>query len=136
MANSSFMLARKLLVLIAVSTTLSGCGYHTAGKAVRIPASVQTVAIPAFVNQTQTYRIEQTMTAAVVKEFVSRTRFQVNNTDGADSDAVLKGTITATQFAPLTYDSTTGRASSALVTVNLKVTLTDKQGKILFENPN
>ena len=102
----------------------------------RLPASVQTIAIPAFINQTQTYKIEQTMTAAVVREFISRSKFRIINDASADADAVLHGTVVSTQVAPLTYDSQTGRASSALVTVNLKVSLVDKKGTVLFDNPN
>ena len=129
--------SRPLLVLLAVGAVLfTSCGYHTAGKAVRIPASVQSIAIPIFVNQTQTYRIEQTMTAAVVREFLSRTKYRVLNEESREADAILRGFVVSTQLAPLTYDSQTGRASSALVTVNLKVTLTDKNGKVLYDNPN
>jgi outer membrane lipopolysaccharide assembly protein LptE/RlpB len=115
---------------------LAGCGYHTAGKGARISANVQTIAVPAFINQTQTYRIEQTMTAAVVREFISRTRFRTMNEESPEADAVLRGTIVSTQLAPLTYDSQTGRASSAMVTVNMRVSLTDRQGKVIFDNPN
>ena len=39
-----------------------GCGYHTAGKVNTIPENVHTIAVPAFVNQTQTYKIEQMLT--------------------------------------------------------------------------
>jgi len=123
--------------LILVAATIStGCGYSTAGKATHLPSNIQTIAIPAFINQTQTYRIEQTMTAAVVREFISRTKFHVLNEPSSDADSTLRGTIVSTQVAPLTYDSQTGRASSALVTVNLKVSLVDKTGKVLFDNPN
>jgi outer membrane lipopolysaccharide assembly protein LptE/RlpB len=97
---------------------------------------VQTIAVPAFVNQTQTYRIEQTMTAAVVREFISRTRYHVVNDVSQEADAVLRGTIVSTQMSPLTYDSQTGRAASAMVTVNMKVSLTDRQGRVIFDNPN
>ncbi len=55
------------VLLCAVS---AGCGYHTAGHAITIPDNVRTIAIPAFVNQTQTFKIEQMLTAAVVREFV------------------------------------------------------------------
>jgi outer membrane lipopolysaccharide assembly protein LptE/RlpB len=115
---------------------LAGCGYHTAGKGARIPANVETIAVPAFINQTQTYRIEQTMTAAVVREFISRTRFRTLNEETPEADAVLRGTIVSTQLAPLTYDSQTGRASSAMVTVNMRVSLTDRRGKVIFDNQN
>lgn len=131
-------LSSKSLAAVAVvlALSLAGCGYSQAGKAVRIPSSIQTIAIPAFVNQTQTYRIEQTMTAAVVREFISRSNYRVLNDVSPDADATLKGVVVSTQVAPLTYDSQTGRASSAMVTVNLRVTLTDKAGHVLFENPN
>jgi outer membrane lipopolysaccharide assembly protein LptE/RlpB len=41
-----------MLLQAALALTLSGCGYHTAGHATRIPASVRTIAVPVFVNQT------------------------------------------------------------------------------------
>ena len=114
----------------------SGCGYHTAGRVNTIPSGVQTIAIPAFVNQTQTYKIEQTLTAAVVREMVTRTHYHVVNSSSASADATLNGTVLSTYAAPLTYDSQTGRAASVLVTVNMKVALTDKQGKVLYQNPS
>ena len=115
---------------------LAGCGYHTAGKATRIPPSTHSIAVLAFANQTQTYRIEQTMTAAVVREFISRTKYRILYEESPDADAVLRGTIVSTQLAPLTYDSQTGRASSAMVVVNMKVSLTDRHGRVIFDNPN
>jgi lipopolysaccharide assembly LptE-like protein len=136
-ADSNNMLKRALLAISAVSMMLlSSCGYSRAGKAVKIPANVRTIAVPAFVNQTQTFALEQSITAATVREFISRTKYHVTHDVGDDDDAVLKGTITSAQLSPLTYDANTGRASSGLVTVNLKVTLTDRQGKVLYEDPN
>lgn len=123
-------------VLFAAALSSAGCGYAAAGKATRIPASVQTIFIPAFTNQTHTYKIEQTVTTHVVREFISRTKYQVVNDAAAPSDATLRGTVVSTSVSPLTYDSQSGRASSALVTVNLKISLVDKQGKVLFENNN
>ena len=119
-----------LLVLV-----LGSCGYHTAGKATRIPSDVKTLAVPAFVNQTQTYRIEAVLTEAVVREFNTRTKYRIV-TDPENADAVLRGTVTNTQLAPVTYDSDTGRASTAMVTVNMKVVLTTRDGRVLFENSN
>ena len=129
---------RKVILLVPAIILLlvAGCGYSRAGKAVRIPASIRTIAIPAFANQTQTFAIEQSITSAVVREFISRTKYHVTRDIGESDDAILRGTVTATQLSPLSYDAQTGRASSGLVTVNLKVSLTDKQGKVLFEDPN
>jgi len=112
-----------------------GCGYHTAGHAVQLPENVKTIAIPGFVNQTQTYRIEQLLTGAVVREFTTRTHYHVLNQTSADADATLLGTVMGASLTPLTYDSQTGRAASVLVTVSMKVALTDRSGKTLFQNP-
>ena len=112
----------------------SGCGYHTAGQAVKLPSDLHTIAIPMFENHTTSYRIEQTLTTAVVREFNTRTNYQVANRESRAADATLHGSVVSTYISPLTYDSTTGRTSSALVTVNMKVTLTGRDGKVLFDN--
>jgi len=90
--------------------------------------------VPAFVNQTQTYKIEQLLTAAVIQEFSTRTTYRV--VTQPDADAVLRGTVLTTSTTPLTYDSKTGRAASVLVIVSMSVSLKDKQGKVLYQNPS
>ena len=124
------------LVLLFSALFTTACGYHTAGHAVTLPANVQTIAIPAFVNRTQTYKIEQRLTAAVVQEMVTRTHYHILNEPSDSADATLRGVVMSTSTSPLTYDSTTGRASSALVVVTAKVTLTDRQGNVLYQNPS
>lgn len=114
----------------------AGCGYHTAGHASPVFDGVKSIAIPAFLNQTQTYRIEQNLTSAVVQEMVTRTHYRVLNETGEQADATLRGTVLSTYAAPLTYDSRTGRAASVLVIVGMKVTVTGRDGKVLFENPS
>jgi len=121
---------------LLLAAALAGCGYHTAGHANQLPADTRTIAIPAFVNRSQTYRIEQTLTEAVVREFVTRTTYHVENQPMPDADLILKGTVDKTEFSPITYDSSTGRASTALVTIHLKVSLVDRRGKVLYDNPS
>ena len=124
------------LLATATVATLTGCGYHTAGHTTRLPASVRTIAVPVFVNQTQTYRIEQQLTRDVVREFLARSKYRINDDSGKSADAVLKGTVISAQAQPLTYDAQTGRISSAVVTVSMKVSLADHNGRVLFENQN
>ncbi len=135
-ARSGIDRGRLSFPMLPILILLTACGYHTAGHAVTLPANVQTIAIPAFVNQTQTYKIEQKLTAAVVREMVTRTHYRIVNEPTEAADATLRGTVVTTSTSPLTYDSQTGRASSALVVVTARVTLTDRQGKILYENPS
>ena len=130
------MMRRALAVAVTLCALAAGCGYHTAGHAITLPGDVRTIAIPAFVNDTQTYKIEQTLTAAVVQELVTRTHYHILNNTKEAADATLRGTVLSSYAAPLTYDSRTGRAASVLVTVSMKVSLTDKKGKVLYENPS
>ena len=113
----------------------TGCGYHTAGHAVQLPENVKTIAIPAFVNETKTYRIEQMLTASVVREFTTRTHYHLVNDPSEAADATLRGTVLSTSASPLAYDTATGRAASVLVVVSIRVSLSDRQGKVLYENP-
>ena len=126
----------RILILILVIVPYAACGYHTAGHNVTLPENVKTLAIPAFVNQSQTYRVEQMLTAAVAREFTTRTHYQILHSDSDAADATLHGTVLTTNASPLTYDSKTGRAESVLVVVSMKVSLVDRQGKILFQNPS
>lgn len=139
--GSSSVLSTRCSVLLAGSSVLLaiafllGCGYHTAGHAVQLPENVKTIAVPAFKNETLTYRIEQMLTASVVREFTTRTHYRIVNEAGYDADATLRGTVLSTIASPLTYDTATGRAASVLVVVSLRVSLTDRQGKVLYQNP-
>jgi outer membrane lipopolysaccharide assembly protein LptE/RlpB len=124
-------------VLTATVLAASGCGYHAAGSAApELPRNVRTIAIPGFISRSPTFRIEQQLTDAVVREFNARTQYHVLHEANADADAVLKATVLSASSNPLAYDSQTGRAASALITVNIQVILTDRRGKILFQNPS
>jgi len=123
------------LLLFVLSLVNAGCGYHTAGHVVQLPENVRTIAVPAFKNETLTYRIEQMLTASVVREFTTRTHYRILNNTGEDADATLRGTVLSTTASPLTYDTSTGRAASILVVVSMKVMLTDRSGKVLYQNP-
>jgi outer membrane lipopolysaccharide assembly protein LptE/RlpB len=125
----------KGILLLLACCCSTGCGYHTAGHANLLPPNLRTLAVPAFVNQTQTYKIEQTLTAAVVQEFTTRTKYHLT-ADPGSADATLRGTVLSTYTTPLTYDSKTGRASSVMVIVSMKVALTDRDGRVLYQNPS
>lgn len=123
-------LAAGLLLLLA------GCGYHVAGHDSKLPTDLHTLAVPVFVNGSQTYRIEQDLTSAVVREFITRTHYHVVSREDHSADATLRGTVLYAAVGPLTLDSRTGRVATVLVQVGIKATLTDKDGKVLYENPS
>ncbi len=121
---------------LALSSFMSGCGYHIGGKSDLLPKSIQTIAIPAFTNRTVRYKFSDRLTGAVTREFIARTRYQII-TDPSQADAVLSGTILAFASYPTIFDPATGRASGVQIQANLQVTLTERAtGKILFTRPN
>lgn len=115
---------------------ISGCGYHTLGAATHLPPDVKTLSVPVFATHTEAYHTETVMTDAVIREFATRTRLRVTPNEGGDADAVLHGTILKEYVAPLTYNASTQESSSFLITIVVSVTLTGRDGKVLYENKN
>lgn len=116
--------------------SLSGCGYHTLGTATHLPPEIKTLSVPVFATRTEASGTEEAMTEAVIREFAARTRFRVTPDSGEDADAVLHGTILKQTTAPLTYNSATQQSSSFIITIVASVTLTARDGRILYQNKN
>ena len=114
----------------------NGCGYHTLGAATHLPPGVKTLAVPEFSTRTEANGTETALTQAVIREFAARTRFRVTPDSASDADAVLRGTILKQATAPLTYNAATQQSSSFVITIVASVTLTAKDGTILYRNPN
>src|SRR5580704_6896721 len=120
-----------VLLLVA---SVSGCGYHVAGRAGNLPAQWTTIAVPAFKNDTTRYRIEQRFTAAVIRQFVQRTKYRIAQ-DPATADAVLHDEVVSFETGPMLFNATTGQVTMMLVTVHTKVQLIGtKDEKPVYEN--
>jgi outer membrane lipopolysaccharide assembly protein LptE/RlpB len=111
-----------------------GCGYHVAGHAAQLPSEWQTIAIPAFTNDTTRYRIEQRFTQAVIREFITRTKYRVVQ-DTHSADAVLHGEVLSIDTNPILFEATTGQVTTMLVEVHAKVQLVDNRTqKTVYKN--
>jgi outer membrane lipopolysaccharide assembly protein LptE/RlpB len=121
---------------LALSSFLSGCGYHVGGKSDLLPKSIQTIAIPAFKNLTVRHKLADRLAGAVTREFIARTRYQII-TDSDQADAVLSCTVLAFTAYPTIFDPATGRAAGVQIQVNLQLILAERAtGKVLFTRPN
>jgi hypothetical protein len=125
-----------LVPVVVALLGIAGCGYHTLGAASHLPPDTRTVSVPVFATHTEAYHTEVVMTNAVIRELASRTGLRVTPDAGEGADAVMHGTILKEMVAPLTYNSSTQQSSSFLITMVVSVTLTGRDGKILYENPN
>ncbi len=122
------------LLLTFTLASLEGCGYHQAGPATHLPASVRTLAVPLFTTHSQAFHTESAFTQAVIRELNIQTRYRILPEISPEADATLTGTILAQSVSPLTYDSSSGQTSSYLVTVTARVLLTASDGTILYRN--
>jgi outer membrane lipopolysaccharide assembly protein LptE/RlpB len=114
----------------------SGCGYHVAGHAAHLPESWKTIAVPALVNRTPRYRIEQRLTDATIRELLARTSYRVVQDESA-ADAVLRGEITAIESSPVLFDPVSGQVTTLLVTVHTSVRLVERATqKVVYRNDN
>jgi outer membrane lipopolysaccharide assembly protein LptE/RlpB len=123
-------------VAITAALVLSGCGYHIAGTTSALPKSIRVIAIPALENKTTSYRLEQKLTAATIHEFLAKTTYRIVS-NPEDGDAVLRGKVLTLEAVPLLFDTTTGRATTMLVTVKCEVTFTERATqKVLYHTDN
>jgi outer membrane lipopolysaccharide assembly protein LptE/RlpB len=120
----------------ALSLLAPGCGYHVSGHADVLPKNIKTIAVPAFANATTRYRITERLPAAITREFIARTRYNIV-ADPNQADAVLTGTVMTYAAFPTTFDPQTGRASAVQVYVHLQIMLRDrKTGAVLYSRPD
>jgi outer membrane lipopolysaccharide assembly protein LptE/RlpB len=128
---------RRVLGLgITAAFLAAGCGYHVAGRTDTLPKTIHTIAVPALENKTTSYRIEQRLTSATVHEFLAKTAYRVVS-DPQGGDAVLRGKVLSVEAVPLLFDTTTGRATTMLVTLKCEVTFEEREtGKVLYHTDN
>jgi hypothetical protein len=114
---------------------------------------MKVIAVPAFENRTNHYRIEQRMTEAAVREFLARTKYRIVSREDS-ADAVLHGEITSFEAIPAVFNTTpttnssstsstlststsTAQATTMLVSVHMKVRLEERETKkVLYQNDN
>jgi hypothetical protein len=114
----------------------AGCGYQTGGKGETLPATLHTIAIPAFRNITTKYKLTVMLPQDIGREFTSRTRYRIV-ADPKDADAVLEGSVNRYYTSPTVYNPATSTSSGVQVMVWLTITLKERAtGKVLFKRVN
>lgn len=127
---------RGLIVLAAALALplLGGCGYHVAGRGAALPATTRVVAVLPFANHTRQPQLSQALSAAVAQEFLARTHYRVQATV-AGSDVAVHGDLLSVEITPVTFDATSGRATTAEVVLHLQAWVTaEPSGREVFRN--
>lgn len=119
-----------------LTLALASCGYHVAGTTDVLPKNVKTIAVPAFGNVTTRYKISDLLAAAITREFISRTRYQIVP-EPSQADAVLLGTVVNFFSYPTVFDSKTGRAAGVQAIVIMQLSLRDRAtNAVLLDRPH
>ena len=130
------MTGRRPLAFCSFLFVLASCGYHVAGTTDVLPKNVKTIAIPALGNITTRYKISDLLAAAITREFISRTRYQIVS-DPSQADAVLTGSVVNFVSYPTVFDSKTGRAAGIQAIVMMQLTLRNRAtNAVLFDRPH
>ena len=134
--NRRFAATKLSALALTIVFFMTGCGYHVAGRSDALPKTIHVIAVPALENATNSYRIEQKLTSATIREFLAATSYKISS-NPESADAVLRGKVVSLEAVPLLFDTKTGRATTMLVTVKCQVTLTQSDTqKLLFHTDN
>lgn len=113
------------IFFIIVLLSVSGCGYHVAGKG-NLQKGINILYIPLFGNATNKPDIEAVITSAFVDEFIAAV--EVNE----DSDTVMVGTIRSYVLTPVSYTkSDVNQEYRLAVTLSLRI---ERDGVIIWED--
>ena len=120
--------------LVAAGGGSASCGYALAGRGSFLPAYIQTIGIPQFVNTTPYFEVEQVFTERVRTEFINRGKYKVLP-EASGVDALLRGEILAITIAPASFTDQQ-QASRYIILVTAKIELRDlKANKVIWDNP-
>jgi hypothetical protein len=122
-----------LCVLCAAGS--AGCGYALAGRGSFLPAYIQRIGIPTFVNRTPVFNLETLLTQKVRGEFIGRGKYQILP-ESTGVDALLTGEVTSVSIAPVSFTAEQ-LASRYALTMTARIELRDlRENKVLWENPS
>jgi hypothetical protein len=127
-----FIQACTLAVLCAFS---GGCGYSLAGRGAFLPAHIQTIGVPTFVNQTSVFNLETQLTQKVRSEFIGRGKYKIVP-DATNVDAVLTAEVISVTSTPAAFGNQQ-LASVYTLRMTARVELRDERDKkVLWQNPS
>jgi outer membrane lipopolysaccharide assembly protein LptE/RlpB len=90
-----------ILLLAILLMAMSSCGYRLSGKGSLVPEGARTIAVPAFINNTNEPYVDVEVTKAVVDEFIADGRLRIVDVEAADlalRGIVVKYEVTALSF--------------------------------------
>lgn len=127
------MMTRREVLTLAAAGISASCGYSLAGRGSFLPAYIQVLGIPLFLNRTPYPTIDQLFTEKVRVEFQSRGRYSVRP-DEEGADGIVRGEIMSISAAPVGFTDAQ-LATRYRFTVVVSVKFDDvREKKTIWEN--
>ena len=124
-----------VLLLCAVALQ-SGCGYALAGRGNALPATIKSIGVPLFSNRSTTPEIDHALTQAVIKEFQSRGKYQIQS-EGNGVDAVFVGIVTSVTSTPVQFVTGQNQVSRIAISVLANIEFREvSTGEVIWTNPS
>jgi hypothetical protein len=124
---------RAAATALAALALASACGYSFRSQ---LPPHLKTIYIPTLANETSEFQLTQTLTDALIQEFLNRSSLRPGTEDGADAE--LRATITS--FNERAVDFQSGLEVTVFtrqVVITLDVELVDRvENKVIWSTPN
>ena len=121
-----------IVPLCLLPLLFTACGYRVAGRAELLPKNLKTIAVPAFGNVTTRYKLGDLLPAAITREFISRTRYQIVP-DPNNADAILSGSVVNFFAYPTTFDPNSTFAAGLAINATTRAT-SSQSGMFPFGN--
>ena len=123
------------LALLVALLAHTGCGYSLAGRGSFLPAYIQRIGVPQFINSTAVFDLDRQVTDRVRSEFIGRGKYTIVP-DPTGVDALLTGTITSVTLTPVAFN-TSQQATRYALTLSATVEFRDmRANKVLWTNPS
>jgi len=90
-----------IIILAILLMAMSSCGYRLSGKGSLVPKEAKTIAVPAFINNTNEPYVDLEVTKAVVDEFIADGRLRIVDVEAAD--LALRGIIVKYEVTALSF---------------------------------
>lgn len=105
------------------------CGYHLARRGDKIPATIHTMSVPVFKNETYEAGIEDLLTDAFIQAIQNKRWVRIAPAE--DADAVLTGVVKKFITVPIAF-AETDFAAEYRIRIKCKLTLRDSRSKELW----
>jgi hypothetical protein len=126
---------RRDTLLLGAGVLTSGCGYALAGRGNSLPASIVTIGVPPFVNQSTTPDIDRVLTAAVQAEFQTKGKYRILP-EATGVDGLLVGRVLNVVLQPSAFTSQ-NQVSRNLIIATASIEFTEVQAsRVIWANPS